>query len=502
MIAPMNTLLAPPQPFAAETERCRQAQAAWERLTIRERLRPIRALRRLLAERGEALALSVTQDLGRQAEEVLGTDIIPTADACRFLERNAPALLRPTHVWLSQRPLWLFGSHDTVYRRPHGVVGIIGTWNYPVFLSGVQIVQALTAGNGVLWKPSELTPTCAVALHELFLEAGFPPDLFVRLPATREAGPQLAEAAVDYVVFTGSADVGRKLARRLGERLIPSTLELSGVDTMLVLSDANVPLAARAAWFGTTLNQGQTCLAVRRAFVHRSRYDEFVERLRAQAGAPRFEPLALWPQAEQAERLVRSAIEDGAHLLVDGAVPEACDDPPRYPPTVVVDARPEMAICREASFAPVLAVLAFDNIDEALRAQKQCAFGLGASIFAGDTERAEAIAAHLDVGTVTINDVIAPTGHPVTPFGGRGASGWGVTQGPDGLLAMTVPQAVSVRGWSYRPHYDSAGGTDAATADMLKGLLQWSHGRGWRRRWRALWQLIRGVRGTLKKEKR
>jgi aldehyde dehydrogenase (NAD+) len=158
-----------------------------------------------------------------------------------------------------------------------------------------------------------------------------------------------------------------------------------------------------------------------------------------------------------------------------------------------------MAICREASFAPIMAVLPFDDVEEVVRAQRECAFGLGASIFAGDTRRAEAIAARLEVGNVTVNDVIAPTAHPATSFGGRGASGWGVTQGPDGLLAMTVPQAVSVRGWSFRPHYGSANGTDPATADMLRGLLQWSHGRGWRRRWRALWQMLRGVRGTLRK---
>src|SRR5207249_3538993 len=116
--------------------------------------------------------------------------------------------------------------------------------------------------------------------HELFLAAGFPRDLFQKLPATREAGPQLAEAGVDHVVFTGSESVGRKLAGRLGERLVPSTLELSGCDAMFVLADADIVMAARAAWFGVTLNRGQTCIAVRRIFVQRERYAALAGELR------------------------------------------------------------------------------------------------------------------------------------------------------------------------------------------------------------------------------
>src|SRR5205814_286741 len=136
---------------------------------------------------------------------------------------------------------------DVVHRRPWGVVGVIGTWNYPLYLNAGQVAQALVAGNGVLWKPSEYVPRTADVTHRLFLDAGFPPGLFAKLPATREAGPPLAEAEVDYVVFTGSEAVGRRLAARLGERLVPSTMELSGCDAMLVLEDARARPAAKAA---------------------------------------------------------------------------------------------------------------------------------------------------------------------------------------------------------------------------------------------------------------
>ena len=148
-----------------EMARCRTAQLIWSRKPMRLRLRLVRNFRQLLAEHADALSLSVTQDVLRPVDEVLATDILPTADACRFLERNAKKILRPRRIPSFQRPLWLIGSKDVVYRRPRGLVGIIGTWNYPIFLNAVQIVHALTAGNGVIWKPSELTPMLAPALH-------------------------------------------------------------------------------------------------------------------------------------------------------------------------------------------------------------------------------------------------------------------------------------------------------------------------------------------------
>ena len=149
-------------------------------------------------------------------------------------------MLAPRTIGSRLRPTWLMGCRDAVHRRPWGVVGIIGTWNYPIYLNAVQAAQALVAGNAVLWKPSENAPRTADLTHALFLEAGFPRDLFQKLPATREAGPQLADADVDHIVFTGSDAVGRKLAARLGERLVPSTLELSGCDAMFVLADADM----------------------------------------------------------------------------------------------------------------------------------------------------------------------------------------------------------------------------------------------------------------------
>lgn len=489
--------------FTLETAACRVAQQAWAERPIRDRLRPVRELRHLLVHRTADLCDAVQADIGRPSLEVLATEVLPTAAALKFLQQQARRVLEPRRVSLRLRPTWLFGCRDTVHRRPWGVVGVIGTWNYPVFLNVVQLAQALTAGNGVLWKPSEHAPRTAEFTHRLFLDAGFPPQLLQQLPATREAGPQVAEAAVDHVVFTGSEPVGRKLAARLGERLIPSTLELSGCDAMFVLADADVRMAAHAAWFGVTLNRGQTCIAVRRIFVHRSCHAAFVDALRPLVAVAEPMHLVTRGQGEQAERLIADAVERGGKVLgrnVESAERSAkapnslrsADSASRLTPTIVLDTPPDAAICREASFAPLAAVTPFDTVDEALSLAAGSPFGLAASVFTADARAAQVLAARIPSGAVTINDVLAPTAHPATPFGGRGASGWGVTQGVEGLLAMTTPQTVTVHKGRFRPHVDEAVSPDPeATANVLRGLLRATHGRG-------LWNWFGGIRQVLR----
>ena len=484
----MTTLTqSPPTPVAELTRRCREQQAAWSRLTVRERLRPIAELRRLLVAEQAALCEAVGRDIGKPADEALAADVLPLADACKYLQREAARLLRPRRVPKRLRPIWLIGQKDTVYHRPRGLIGIIGTWNYPLFLSGVQAIHALTAGNGVVWKPSEVAPASAAALAGLLGRAGFPPGLVQTLPATREAGKELAEADVDHVVFTGSSPVGHALAATLARRLITSTLELSGVDAQFVLGDADPAFAARAAWFGATINRGQTCLGVRRAFVQRGVYPAFLEALRPLLAAATPQRLALASQKEQGERLIRAAVAAGAKPLT--AVPES-GPPDTMMPQIVADARPDMDLCREASFAPIMAVLPFDTLEDALRMDAACAYALGASVFTGNPEAVEGWAGRLRTGTVSINDVIVPTAHPGTPFGGRYESGWGVTKGEEGLLEMTVPQVVSVRSGRYRPHYELTAGRPGSQGDLVRALLAFSHGATWGQRLGGLLRVV------------
>jgi acyl-CoA reductase-like NAD-dependent aldehyde dehydrogenase len=475
-------------PLQAETTRARAAQLAWVRLPLRKRLAPLRELRHRIVEGADALSAAVARDIGKEPHETLGGELLPLADAALFLEREAEKILRPRRVSTGLRPYWLMGQTDTVYRRPHGIVGIIGTWNYPHLLNGTQILQALVAGNAVLWKPSEIAPNSAAALAELIRQVGFSDDLFQVLPATREAGPDLAEAAIDHLVFTGSATVGRQVAKRLGERLVSSSLELSGCDAMFVLEDADVDLAARAAWFGCVLNNGQTCIAVRRVFVHRAVYEPFCTRLRTEAQEATPRRLALPDQVALARRLVRQALEDGARLLVDR--PDGPDD--AFPPTIVVDAKSTSALCREASFAPLTAVIPVESVEAAIDMDASCPYALGASIFTKKLARAGNLASLLRAGSVIVNDVIVGTVHPATPFGGRADSGWGCTRGEEGLLGLTTPQVVSLRSDRSRPHYDLVKpGAAVHQGDLLGGLLKATHARTFLQRLRGWCQTIR-----------
>jgi acyl-CoA reductase-like NAD-dependent aldehyde dehydrogenase len=448
----------------------------------------------MLVQFCDRLCEVVGQEISKSKEECISNELLPLADACRFLEKNEAQILRPRRVPWRQRPWWLVRQIDTVYRRPRGVIGIIGTWNYPYYLNGVQIMQALAAGNAVIWKPSEVTPRSAAVLAELIDASGFPPALVQTLPATRKAGPILLEGDLDHLVFTGGEGTGRKIATALGDRLITSTLELSGCDAQFVLADADLRLAAPAAWFGATLNGGQTCIALRRAFVHRSLYAEFCASLKVLGeNAPPL-PVALPGQVDLAERLVRQAVESGGKLLVGSMEGER--SPPRWRPTIVADAHPAMAICREASFTSLMALIPFEETSEAIAMAKSCPFGLSSSVFSRDYKAAEVLAGQIPAGSVCINDVIAPTAHPATPFGGRGTSGWGNTQGAEGLLDLTVPQVVSVRKGNDRQHYKLAPGpTQGSQEGLLRGFFELSHApnlRGKWRGWRRIWRAIRG----------
>ncbi|MCS7271668.1 MAG: aldehyde dehydrogenase family protein, partial [Gemmataceae bacterium] len=301
-----------------------------------------------------------------------------------------------------------------------------------------------------------------------------------------------------------------------GERLIPSVLELSGCDPMWVFPDANVHLAARAAWFGTMFNRGQTCIAVRRIFVHRAVAEAFrvalheVLEAAAATGTGQSCPLQTPAQVAQFHRLVRDALARGALLLtpygqcsargIDRESPSAesaasTAEPSTCQPTWLWNVPPDAAVLQESCFAPLAAVVIVDSLEQALTLTRQCRFGLAASLFSGDVRQAQQWAAHLPAGQVCVNDVLVPTAHPATPFGGRGASGWGVTQGAEGLLTLTVPQVVTVRRGRWRPHYDEAiKSHPAASQEMLEGLLLMSHAPTWRGRWQGVLRLLRGLR--------
>ncbi|WP_377807343.1 aldehyde dehydrogenase family protein [Azospirillum sp. A29] len=240
---------------------------AWSERDISLRLSTIRGLHHRIAAGAEDLVEALKTRPARTPAESIGAEILPLAEACRFLEREASRLLAPKRLGRRGRPVWLFGVEAEVRREPVGTVLIVGPSNYPLLLPGVQAIQALAAGNQVLVKPAPGCRAPMILLGVWLEEAGLPPGLFRVLDESAAAVDEAIEEGIDKLVLTGSADTGRVVAEKLARHLVPSTMELSGNDAVFVLPGADLEQVARALAFGLRLNGSATCIAPRRVFV-------------------------------------------------------------------------------------------------------------------------------------------------------------------------------------------------------------------------------------------
>lgn len=459
----------PHETVAVRVAAARAAQESWARVPMRERLKIIRRLRRAVARTAEDLAATVRTYGGRRPGETLMAEVLPLIEACRFLEREAATVLATRRCGAQGRPLWLAGATASVQRAPWGVVLILAPSNYPLMLPGVQIVQALTAGNAVVVKPA---PQCAPPLYRLadmLLRAGLPEGLLHILGDTVVEAEAAMDAGVDKVVLTGSAETGRAVQRRLADTLTPATMELSGSDAVVVLPRADLGVVARSVAYGLRLNGGATCIAPRRVFVPRELAAALEARLVQEVRdcPPVAVPL---PVRRRLSELVRQARTDGARVVhgdIDPAVAALA-------PVILADAAPWMDLLREDVFAPVVSLVPVVDVQAAVDQANDCPYALGASVF-GPEKAALAVAERLRVGGVTVNDLIVPTADPRLPFGGRGQSGFGATRGAEGLLDLTQPKVVSVRKGRFRPHLRPPSEADARFAATWLRLV---HG-GW-----------------------
>ena len=447
-------------------------------------------MRHLIAENAARLAEASASARQRPALESITAEVLPLAEACRFLERKAQPILATRRLGRRALPLWLLRVHREIRREPLGVVLIIGPGNYPLLLPGVQAIQALVAGNAVLLKPGGGGTPAARALHELIVRAGFDSPLVSLLSESAEAARAAIEARPDKVLFTGSAETGGKILQQLAPHLIPAIMELSGSDAVVVRVDADLDLVTKALAFGLTLNGGATCMAPRRVFVHRSVATELEGRL-ARA-FPIELSLRLAPAVSARVRpMIEEALTGGAHLIVGGLH----DDGSVLAPVVVGGAKPGHRLLYEDVFAPVLVVVTVGNDDEAVTRANECPFALGASVFTRDHSTARQLAERLNAGVVSINDLIVPTVDAHIPFGGRKRSGFGVTRGTEGLLELTAPKVVTVTRSKFRPAFDPARPQDKA---MFLAYLELRHGRGLGQRVRGLGALFKSLSGRTK----
>lgn len=461
-------------------------QQDWSRTSVRRRVNALAGVGGWLVDHADDIAAAIQLPEPRTLEHTIAAELMPLADAIRFLQRQAPRLLSTRTLSDRDRPWWVGNLKVRIAREPLGIVLVVGTWNYPVFLAGAQIAQALAAGNAVLFKPAPGTELVSEMLCQAFWDSGVSKSLLHVLPPDVEQAREAMKLGVDRVVVTGSSSTGRAILAQLAETLTPATLELSGCDAMFVLPTADLNRVCDSILFGLHLNGSATCIAPRRVFIRPEEQTPLETRLKERMQFSK--PVRVFPAAYRLlKQLVEEACEQGAEVVCGNL--EDLDAEPSMHPLVLKHVKPTMRLVQSDLFAPVVSLITAQDWVDAVAADRRCPYALSASIF-GSPDEAEQRSAQIDAGCIVINDVIAPTADPRVPFSGRGESGYGVTRGAEGLLEMTRVKAIAIRRGKWVPHLDPPHATDA---EILQGLFKMQHGGNWRKRWegiKQLWQAI------------
>jgi aldehyde dehydrogenase (NAD+) len=466
----------------------RKAVTSWSASTIDDRLSILRNARHLMAAQSEAFAAAISPDLARSKADTLAAEVLPLLDAIRFLERNARQILAPRKLGSSGRPAWLFGVAAEVHREPFGDILIIGPANFPLFVPGIQAMHALAAGNRVTWKPGKGGAGVAQLVARALEAAGLPAGTLTITDESVAAAQQALAAKPDKVIFTGSEASGRAVLATLATTATPAIVELSGADAILVMPTADLARVAKAVAFGLRLNGGAVCMSPRRLFASHSSMTALLPLLESELA--KVPPVKLEQNtAARLQTMLFEAMTSGAKVHGDFA-------PGAQMPLIVSNANAQMSITRSDIFAPVISLVDCESELHALDQYAQCPYALTAAIFCGhsDEKKARSIASMLKAGTVLINDVIAPTADPRVPFGGRGASGYGVARGAEGLLEMTAVKTILIRSGSSTLHMDPVQDRDVP---LLAGAIATLHGKGFAMRFAGLKRLIQAARARV-----
>ncbi len=442
----------------------RRAQDAWRATPLDERVRRLReAARAMLARRHEAAEL-VRAEIGKVDAEAIFNETLGPLDTVNAWARVGEAHLARETVRLN--PVGFPGKSAWVDQVPRGVVGVIAPWNYPIAGLYRSVFPALLTGNAVVLKPSEHSPRSSAWLLEV-LAPSLPEGLVAVVQGDGSVGELLLDAGIDACIFTGSPETGRRVRVRCAERGVTLSAELGGKDAAIVLEDCDLErtVAGVTAW--ALGNAGQACGAIEVAYVERTIADAFVarlarawRRLRAAPG-PRGEtdvaPLAHRRQFDLVRAHVDEARTAGA-VVVCGGRPTGVGL--FYEPTILDHCTDEMGVVRDETFGPVLAVVRVEGASDGIARVNRARYGLGASIWTRDLDRARRLAERLDVGVVTVNNHALSGAIPELPWGGTRATGDGVANSRHALHAFVRPKTVVVDASSrlelYWPPYDRA----------------------------------------------
>lgn len=426
-------------------DRLKAGQPEWASTPLPARMDILARFSVLLEANRDALAANLTAEMGKPLDQALD-EIAGARTRIVWMIQNAEEFLSDEIMTEGARMI------EKIVYEPLGVVCNISAWNYP-FLVGVNVfVPALIAGNAVMYKPSEYATMTGMAIEQLLKEAGVPEDAFHVAIGGKATGEVLLDLAFDGYFFTGSYQTGKYIYERVASRMVPCQCELGGKDPLYVCDDvADIKSVASSTAEGAFYNNGQSCCAVERIYVHEKIFDAYVEAFLDKVkswkvGAPTEPGVYIGPLARDVQRgvledQIKDAIDKGAELAYGGKRIE--EKGYYFEPTVLLNVTHDMRVMREESFGPIIGIMSVKDDGEALRLMKDTDYGLTAAVYSSDEGRAYRILNAIDVGTGYWNccDRVSAA----VPWSGRRNSGIGSTLSHAGLRAFTKPKAYHLR---------------------------------------------------------
>jgi acyl-CoA reductase-like NAD-dependent aldehyde dehydrogenase len=469
------------QDVADAVARARAAAAWWAGLGWKERERRLLAWKSHLTRYIGRLAELVRTETGKPLAEAQ-LEILLAVVHIDWAAKHARRVLRSRRV---RSGLVSINQAATLEYQPHGVVGVIGPWNYPVFTPAGSIAYALAAGNAVVFKPSEFTPAVGRWLVSAFAEIVPEHPVLQLVTGYGATGDHLARSGVDKLAFTGSAATARKVMAACAQHLTPLVAECGGKDVLLVGADADLDAAADACAWGAMSNAGQTCIGVERVYVAEDVYHTFLEKLtervtKLRPGEDReadYGPMTMPAQIEVIERHISDALARGGRPVVGGINSIRA---PYVGPVILADVPEESRAVTDETFGPTVTVTPVTDLAQGVALANASQYGLGASVFAGNKKEAMSAARSLRTGMTAINGVMSYAGIPSLPFGGSGDSGFGRIHGADGLREFARPKSIARQRMKPLATLTSFTRTDADVRKVLT-LATILHGRRYRK---------------------
>ena len=420
-------------------------QKSWARMALKKRIAIIEKFSELLTENIELLSATLTSEMGKPLQQARN-EVNGAKTRINYFVENSQKYLKNEVVTRQE------GLTERISYEPLGVVCNISAWNYP-FLVGVNVfIPALIAGNAVMYKPSEFSTLTGLMIEKLLKEAGVPSDVFAVAIGAKEVGEQLLKIPFDGYFFTGSYRTGLHIYEKVAPKMVVCQLELGGKDPLYVTDDiADIGAVAAGTGDGAFYNNGQSCCAVERIYVHEKVYDqyvaEFVKEVKSyKIGQPTLDGVYIGALSRKSqlvflEKQVQDALKKGATLLTGG---RAIDQKGYFfEPTVLINVTHKMDVMREESFGPIIGIMKVKNDKEAIKLMQDTEYGLTAAVYAAHRKRAEKILNQLDAGSAYWNccdRVSAPL-----PWSGRKNSGFGTTLSHAGIRAFVKPKAWHLR---------------------------------------------------------